>query len=76
MVKNTTDIEGLKICYEEQEKDLIKNKKIFLPLEWAANYDQVTFKFNYNQKGDMIKIIVHRRTSIGDIFKQNNSYKK
>ena len=45
MVKNTTDIEGLKICYEEQEKDLIKNKKIFLPLEWAANYDQVTFKY-------------------------------
>ena len=45
MVKNTTDIEGMKICYEEQEKDLIKNKKIFLPLEWAANYDQVNFKY-------------------------------
>lgn len=38
---------------------------------WGECYDQVTFKFNYNQKGDMIKIIVHRRTSIGDIFKQN-----
>ena len=45
MVKNTTDIEGMKICYENQEKDLVKNKKLFLPLEWAANYDQITFKY-------------------------------
>ena len=28
-----------------KERDLIKNKKIFLPLEWAANYDNVNFKY-------------------------------
>ena len=45
MVENKTNIEGLKLCYEEEERDLIKNKKIFLPLEWAANYDNVNFKY-------------------------------